>query len=78
MKSDMALTKSGRVPANTLDRWLRWRWPKERIASAEKELAQYPHDRALKREIERLKRRKDCWHVPDGFSSWEALEAKLN
>jgi hypothetical protein len=73
----MHLTKTGRVPAPTVDRWLRWYQRNQRIASDEAELSQYPNDRGLKAANERLKQQRDGWAIPDGFSSWEDLQAKL-
>lgn len=72
----MILTKDGKVPAATIDRWLRWYNRCERIASNEDYLRH--HDDSLVAQAnERLKRERDRWKVPEGFSSWEAIESKL-
>jgi hypothetical protein len=74
---ERTLTKAGLVPARALDKWLRWEGCVWLLNADQRASTESPNDAALKREIERRHRQIDRMKLPDGFSSWEALEARL-
>jgi hypothetical protein len=71
------LTKTGRVPASTVDKWLRYHNREQRIEGNERELRAYPNDRGLKIANDKLKRQRDGWKVPEGWSSWKEIEKHM-
>lgn len=65
------------MPTPIADRWLLWRNRGNRIDDLRRDLVARPNDRGLRAELRKLEASRARLKVPPGWSSFDAIEAKL-